>query len=379
MNVKFIGSIKNICKESWEAVVGKSYPFMRYEFLSALEDSGAVSAATGWIPHHALVYERDNLIAAMPAYIKNNSYGEFVFDFQWASAYQQNGLNYYPKLVSAIPFSPVTGPRIGIQSGYDEAVVIQALTEACIEQVKENGFSSWHILFPSSSTSKQFENNGLITRRAVHFQWINKNYGSFGDFLVGFNSRHRKNLQKERKRIQEQGITLHHIEGASLTDKHWKDFYHFYQLTYAKHSGHGGYLSYDFFYVLGREIPEQLMMVVAIKNDEIIAAALNLKDSKSLYGRYWGTYQDYDFLHFETCYYQGIEYCIKEGLKFFEPGVQGEHKIQRGFNPVFTYSNHWIADGRFGDAIKLFLQEEDRRIINYKTGAEKLLPFKQVR
>lgn len=377
MDVKFISSIKNISKASWEAVCGKSYPFMRYEFLSALEESGAVSATTGWIAHHALVYQQDDLIAVMPAYIKYNSYGEFVFDFQWASAYQQHGMSYYPKLVSAIPFSPVTGPRIGIRSDHDEAIVIDVLISACIQQTKEKQLSSWHILFPEQAVSQLLEHAGLLTRRAVHFQWLNKNYSSFEDFLATFNSRHRKNLRKERERVQIQGITLQHIEGVLITEEHWKNFYHFYQLTYAKHSGHGGYLCPEFFYALAHEIPEHLMMVVAIKNEKIIAAALNLKDSKTLYGRYWGCYQEYDFLHFEVCYYQGIEYCIEQGLQRFDPGVQGEHKIQRGFHPVFTYSNHCIVDSRFGNAIKLFLQREDEHIATYQSAAEKFLPFKQ--
>jgi len=377
MDVKFIGPIKNIRKESWEAVVGKSYPFMRYEFLSALEASGAVSSSTGWTPHHALVYEHQNLIAVMPAYIKNNSYGEFVFDFQWASAYQQHGLNYYPKLVSAIPFSPVTGPRIATKSGYDKDLVMHILTAACIEQFKEKNLSSWHILFPEQKVSEILIDLGFLTRRAVHFQWINNNYGSFEGFLMELNSRHRKNIRKERWRVNAQGVTFQRLEGDAITKEHWQCFYQFYQMTYAKHSGHGGYLNPEFFYTLGQDIPEQLMMVVAIKNERVIAAALNLKDSNNLYGRYWGSYLEYDFLHFETCYYQGIEYCIERGLQRFDPGVQGEHKIQRGFNPVFTYSNHWIADSRFRNAIKLFLQEEDKRIVNYKAAAEKLLPFKQ--
>lgn len=377
MDVKFVGSINDIGKESWEAVSGKSYPFMRYEFLSALESSGAVSAATGWTPHHSLVYEQDKLIAVMPTYLKHNSYGEFVFDFQWASAYQQHGMSYYPKLISAIPFSPVTGPRICINSERDEAIVIDVLISACIQQTKAKQLSSWHVLFPEQAVSQQLENAGLLTRRAVHFQWLNKHYASLEHFLMDLNSRHRKNIRKERERVNAQGITLQRLEGNSITEEHWQCFYQFYRMTYAKRSGHDGYLNPEFFYALGREMPENLMMVVALKNGKIIAAALNLKDSKTLYGRYWGCYEEYNFLHFETCYYQGIEYCIEHDLQRFDPGVQGEHKIQRGFHPVFTYSNHWILDSRFNEAIKLFLQREDEHIATYQSAAEKFLPFKQ--
>jgi len=377
MNVRFIDSIHHISKQDWESVAGKTHPFIRYEFLSAMEKCGDVSVATGWTPHHALVYEKDRLIAVMPAYVKHHSYGEFVFDFQWANAYQQHGLDYYPKLISAIPFSPVTGPRICITSGYDESIVISALISACIQIIKNKPLSSWHVLFPEQSTSQLLEKEGLLARRAVHFQWFNKNYNSFEDFLMAFNSRHRKNIRKERQRLATQKVTFQRLDGNAIADEHWQHFYQFYQLTYVKHSGHGGYLSPEFFYTLGREIPEQLMMVVAIKNGGIIAAALNLKDSTTLYGRYWGCLEEYDFLHFEACYYQGIEYCIEQGLQRFDPGVQGEHKIQRGFHPVLTYSNHWISDKRFREAITQFLKKEDEHVRHYKAAAEKLLPFKQ--
>lgn len=271
----------------------------------------------------------------------------------------------------------MTGPRIAIQSGYDEKVVLNTLSAACKQCAKEKQLSSWHILFPDQAVSTQLADNGMATRRAVHFQWINNHYASFDGFLDDCSSRHRKNIRKERERICAQGITLQRIEGIFITDEHWQRFYYFYQRTYAKYNGHGGYLSPEFFYALGREIPENLMMVVAKKNGQIIAAALNLKASKTLYGRYWGCDEEQDFLHFEVCYYQGIDYCIEQGLERFDPGVQGEHKIQRGFQPVFTYSNHWIVDSRFSNAIRQFIQAEDEHILLYKTEAEKLLPFKQ--
>jgi predicted N-acyltransferase len=378
MNVRFIDSIHHISKQDWESVAGKTHPFIRYEFLSALETRGDVSTDTGWKPHHALVYENDLLIAVMPTYLKQHSYGEFVFDFQWASAYQQHGLNYYPKLLSAIPFSPVTGPRIGIGGGHSEDVILDALLDAYLQHVKDKRLSSWHILFLDQAISEKLSDKGIPMRRAVHFQWLNKNYTSFEGFLSDCNSRHRKNIRKERNQIQSAGITLERIEGSAITKEHWQRFYHFYQRTYEKYSGRGGYLSPEFFYRIGSDIPEHLMMVSALKNGKLIAAALNLKDSTTLYGRYWGCDESYDFLHFETCYYQGIDYCIEKGLQRFDPGVQGEHKIQRGFRPVFTYSNHWINDSKFRDAINLFLQREDKHILHYKVEAENLLPFKQV-
>jgi len=381
--VKFISSISKIAKTDWQTLCGTDFPFTRYEFLASLENSGAAVSSTGWRAHHTLVYDDNRLIAVMPGYLKDHSYGEFVFDFQWAEAYQRSGLPYYPKLISAIPFSPVTGPRLCVRDGCDVKNIAAVVLETIKQITQEKNLSSWHVLFPEKLEADIFTELGLLTRMAVHFQWFNKNsfdannsYASFNDFLETFSSRKRKNLRKEREKVAEQGITLQRVEGKNITTEMWERFYHFYQLTYAKRSGHGGYLSKDFFSALGNTMPENLMMVVAYKDNNIIAAALNLKDKTTLYGRYWGCYEEYDFLHFETCYYQGIEYCIDNNLQRFDPGVQGEHKIQRGFTPVYTYSNHWIADARFRDAIADFLMREQKHIALYKEQAESLLPFK---
>jgi len=374
---KFLSSIQAIANTEWNTVCGTDYPFIRHEFLSALEQSSAVNAATGWTPNHLVVYDKNVLIAVMPGYLKAHSYGEFVFDFQWAEAYQRYGLPYYPKYISAIPFSPVTGPRLCVRAGYDAAAISKIIAEHIKQYVEENKLSSWHLLFPEHSVAEQFSAQGFPIRKAVHFQWLNKNYRQFNDFINRFSSRKRKNLRKERKKVIDQGITLRRIEGRDISDEQWDRFYHFYQMTYLKRSGHGGYLDKIFFQLLGKNIPEHLLMVLAYKDTEIIAGALNLKDSTTLYGRYWGCYQEYDFLHFETCYYQGIEYCIEKKLQRFDPGVQGEHKIQRGFEPAYTYSNHWIADEKFREAIAQFLLREEKHIALYKKQAEQLLPFKE--
>ena len=376
-NVRLLPSINEILGAEWNVVCGTDYPFIRHEFLSALEQSGAVSIETGWTPNHLVIYDKNILIAAMPGYLKVHSYGEFVFDFQWAEAYQRNGLDYYPKYISAIPFSPVTGPRLCVRTGYDATAISNTIAEYIKRFVVEKKLSSWHLLFPEHSVAAQFATLGFPIRKAVHFQWFNKNYQGFDNFIDSFSSRKRKNLRKERHKVIDQGITLHRIEGRDISEEQWERFYHFYQMTYLKRSGHGGYLDKSFFQLLGENIPGHLLMVVAKKDGEIIAGALNLKDSTTLYGRYWGCYQEYDFLHFETCYYQGIEYCIEKKLQRFDPGVQGEHKIQRGFEPVYTYSNHWIADEKFREAIAQFLLREEKHIAIYKSQAKQLLPLKE--
>ena len=376
LEAKFVSSIADIANTEWNRVCEMEFPFIHHEFLSALEQSGAASPVNGWTPHHLVIYDGSQLIAVMPGYLKDHSYGEFVFDFQWAEAYQRSGLHYYPKYISAIPFSPVSGPRLCIKPGYAAAEVATTALQAIKNFVSDRKLSSWHLLFPEQAQSDLFAAPDLLARRAVHFQWFNQNYRSFDNFLDDLNSRKRKNLRKERQKVAEQGILLQRIEGRDITEELWERFYYFYQMTYLKRSGHSGYLDKTFFRLLGGNLPDNLLMVVARKNSEIIAGALNLKDSSTLYGRYWGCDQEYDFLHFETCYYQGIEYCIEKKLQRFDPGAQGEHKIQRGFRPVYTYSSHWIADTRFRAAITQFLQHEEKSTENYKADAERYLPFR---
>ena len=375
-----ITSLSQINKADWNAVAGCDYPFTRYEFLHALELSGAVGGVgdedSGWQPQHLLVYKNGQLIAIMPCYLKQHSYGEYVFDHTWANAYQQHGLTYYPKLVSAIPFTPVSGPRICIAEGHDHELVINAINEYIIAYCERRKIPSWHLLFPSKSVSKTLT-PPLMQRTAVHFQWFNEGFSCFDDFLATFNSRKRKNLKKERQQVCDQAISLEVFTGDDIPKEIWDRFYYFYQMTYAKRSGHGGYLSQSFFQQLAETMPESIVLVLAKKEDQYIAGALNFRDSEALYGRYWGCVEEFKHLHFETCYYQGIEYCIREGLKRFDPGVQGEHKIQRGFRPVYTYSNHWVAHPEFQRAIADFLQRENTSVNDYHANASEYLPFKQ--
>ncbi|MFT6029540.1 MAG: putative N-acyltransferase [Oleiphilaceae bacterium] len=370
-------SISSIPEADWESLNTNDFPFIRHAFLSALESSRAVSEKTGWQAHHLIVKDKDKVIAVVPSYLKLHSYGEYVFDFQWAEAYQRTGIEYYPKLISAIPFSPVTGPRLLLHSDYNESEILDFISNELRTVLSESNYSSWHSLFLTKQQSDLFASKLLSQRRAVHFKWINKPYTSFEDFLDTCSSRHRKNMRKERRRVTEQGIQLRQIEGLDVTEKEWQHFYQFYQATYLKRSGHGGYLSADFFILLKQTMANQLMLVTATKDQEMIGAALYLKDDTSLYGRYWGSYSEDEFLHFEACYYQGIEYCIKHGLKYFDPGVQGEHKLQRGFEPYFTYSNHWIVHPEFRLAINQFLKDEPPYIEEYFSYTQTRLPYKK--
>ena len=374
---RFLSSLTQIPARDWNALTGTDYPFIRHEFLLALEQSGASCAKTGWQPCHLTLYQGDELVALLPLYLKSHSWGEYVFDWAWANAWRQHGLNYYPKLLTAIPFTPATGPRLCIAPDRERTAVLDALLLAIQQFAGKQGISSWHLLFPEREDSAYLARQGLSMRSANQFHWFNRGYGCFDDFLAGFNSRKRKSLRRERRRVTEQGIALELREGTAITASDWDCFYRFYQRTYAKRSGHGGYLNREFFQLIGRSLPQHCLLVTALQQGEAVAGALYFKSADTLYGRYWGCSRELDCLHFEACYYQGIEYCIANGLQHFDPGAQGEHKIQRGFEPVQTRSNHWIADSRFAAAIADFVQQEGEHIDQYMQEAARYLPYRQ--
>lgn len=382
LDLKFLDSISTIGVEDWNRLAGIENPFTRYEFLWALEKTGCTTYETGWAPHHAAVYaapenqKTSELVAIMPLYQKTNSYGEYVFDWSWASAYQNYGLNYYPKFVSAVPFTPSHGTRLFTADSANRSDIVKLIFDGLKRKVKSIEASSLHILFPTAEENQLFEKIGITARTACQFHWFNRGYSSFDDFLATLNSRKRKNIRRERQKIAERGTRFETIAGSSITAEHWNIFYEFYQSTYMMR-GMRGYLSLNFFTELGQEMPGQLFMIVALDGNKMIAAALFFRNSEKLFGRYWGSSQDYQFLHFETCYYQGQEYCIQHKLKSFDSGAQGEHKIQRGFEPIITYSNHWIANEGFAQAINNFLDEERPHIERYQREASSLLPFKK--
>ena len=379
MKARFIDSIHHIDRDEWNAITGTDHPFTRHEFFAAMEDSGATNRRSGWQPNHLVVRDNDQLAAVMPLYLKYHSYGEYVFDWSWADAFQRNGLDYYPKLLSAIPFTPSTGPRLCIDADCDNKVVTRFALNSLIEHVEKQQLSSIHILFPQEPLRQSCELQNLSSRLGTQFHWFNRGYQTFDDFLATFSSRKRKNLKKERRRLHDSDLRIEVLEGPQIAPELWQRFYYFYQLTYAKRSGHGGYLEQAFFEQVAKTMPENIVLVLAyIEGEpEPIAGALNFRDSETLYGRYWGCIAEYDFLHFEACYYQGIEYCIEKGLKKFDAGAQGEHKIQRGFEPVETWSNHWIYRPEFNAAIGDFLKRDEEHTRAYIKQAGEMLPFQK--
>ena len=380
LELQFVDSIAEIGAEVWNGLSGTENPFGRYEFLWALETTGCTTKATGWQPHHVIVHANEQgrtyPAAVMPLYLKTNSYGEYVFDWSWANAYQSHGYDYYPKFVTAIPFTPSVGSRLFIKPEFTLQEITRLITARIQEKAAFIQASSWHVLFPLKEQFEALAQHGLMCRKGCQFRWHNKNYTDFNHFLESLNSRKRKNIRKERSRVKEAGVTFTRVEGAEIDADLWRRFYTYYQSTYMMR-GMQGYLTLDFFKHVAIHMPEQLFMNVARVDGQDIAAALFFKNQTTLYGRYWGSKQDYQFLHFETCYYQGQDYAIEHGLTSFDSGAQGEHKIQRGFEPVLTYSNHWIAEPAFAQAIARFLEEEDQHIDQYQRAAGELLPFKQ--
>lgn len=385
MQFEFVDSIDTIDKDRWNALCQQDYPFLRYEFIAALEHSGCTNHRSGWQPHHLLIRNklpgstgRDDLIGIMPLYMKTHSYGEYVFDWAWADAYHRHGVPYYPKLVTAIPFTPATGPRLLLDPSILPETIVADLVEAIQQEVAGLQASSWHCLFPSEELSALLQRQRITRRTGYQYHWLNQGYGDFQEFLSTFTSRKRKNVNRERRVVREQGIKIQWKQGTEINEEDWQRFYQFYHLTYFKRSGRQGYLNQDFFLRLGQSMPDQLAMVNAVEEASgiVVAAALFFHDSHTLYGRYWGCSEEVEFLHFEACYYQGIEFAIQHRLQRFDPGAQGEHKIQRGFTPLATYSNHWIAQSDFRRAIVTYLAEENAHNLRYLEHAKEYLPFK---
>ena len=385
-HLHFLTSIDEVDAEQWDALAGPAYPFMKHAFFQALEHSRSTTALTGWQPFHVVIKksaaensddidDNQNMVAIMPLFLKDNSSGEYVFDWSWADAYQRHGMDYYPKFVTAIPFTPCPGPRICVASDQDASEIYRLLYEAIPQQAKKLGVSSWHVLFPEKAECEALAALGVQSRVGCQYQWFNRKYNNFDDFLGHFSSRKRKNIRKERQKIRDAGIEFEFIEGAQIEPAHWDKFYLFYQSTYLVR-GRPPYLTDEFFRLVAKSMPGNLLLVLAKKDGEYIAGALSFIGSDCLYGRYWGCIEEYQFLHFETCYYQGIEYCIDKGLQRFDSGAQGEHKIQRGFEPELTWSNHWIAHPEFDQAISRFLEDEEKYIRRYQKEAAQYLPFK---
>jgi predicted N-acyltransferase len=360
MKIVFTDNIASVKAEHWDNLAGDSSPFIQHDFLLALERNDCLQN-WGWYPQHCLLYDNKTLIGACPAYIKDNSYGEFVFDWAWADAYQKSGLDYYPKLVTSIPFTPSQGPRLLASKNHTNAkgelldtdTIKKGLINALIAFAENNNLSSAHFLFCENNDIKILSEAGLMLRFDYQFHWKNNHYQNFDDFLSHLNSKRRKNIKRERKKVSSENIQIKIYHGNELSDEQWESLYAYYRLTFMKKSGAAS-LTLDFF----KAVSHKLRAIFAYHENKTVAAAICFEGKDKFYGRHWGCNKNYDSLHFEVCYYTGIDYCINRQLQIFEPGAQGEHKIWRGFLPTKTQSAHWIAHTDFKHAIQDFLQRE---------------------
>ncbi len=369
-NLNFVDNFDSIDEAQFSKLIRKNdAPFIQHSFLKALENSGCVGRDLGWTPKH-LVKSNENLLSGfMPMYIKNNSHGEFVFDHSWSYALNRAGRNYYPKLLTAIPFTPCETRKIITESDANEYV------EKIIEFMEEKNIESWHILYPDADLKELFLENKLIERFGYKFIWKNKEYETFNDYLNIFKSRQRKNIKNERKKISDLNISFQIKESDSLTLEDWEEFFKFYRNTYEERLQRP-YLNIDFFKEI-HKFKKALKPVIffAVHNDKKIAGSLCFIGNDTLYGRHWGSSFNIDSLHFETCFYQGIEFCINKKIKYFDPGVQGEHKIRRGFEPKRTSSFHYIKENDFRNAIIEFCEKEEVEINRYLKACERYTPF----
>jgi len=354
------------------AATGAGNPFLSHAFLSALEDSGCASPETGWQPQYLTGWRGADLVAALPLYAKTHSWGEFVFDWAWAEAYQRHGLNYYPKLVSAVPFTPVAGARLLAAT----PELRGELLAAALELARESGASGLHCLFPTEGEAWEWQAQGLLLRRGVQFHWHNPGHADFAAYLATLRHDKRKKIQQERRQVREAGIEFEWLRGDRITAAHWEHFQRCYAQTHQQHHSPQA-LTLEFFLRIGATMPENLLLIVAHRDGRPIAAALNFHDERALYGRSWGTLEYHPGLHFETCYYQAIEFCIAQRLASFEGGAQGEHKLARGFLPVTTWSAHWLAHPRFAGAVEDYLRREAGGIDGYLDELNERNPFKR--
>lgn len=379
LRVDNIGNLANVCAARWNAVAGNHYPFLRHEFLVALEETGCVSLETGWQPDHLVVYRDERLVAVLPRYAKFHSQGEYVFDWAWADAWERAGGEYYPKSLSAIPFTPAAGPRLAVAPDQARRDVVAALAPYLLG----TGMVSWHLLFAQSEEVADWQASfgaPLMERHAVQFAWQDEGFGDFEGFLSRMSSRKRKEIRRERRKIREEGFTFARLSGEAIDDAALEHFYRCYCMTYLER-GQRPYLTLEFFTRLRDTQGESMLLVQASHAGRPVAAALCLEGRDDagrgrLYGRYWGSEVHADFLHFETCYYQGIEHCLATGLDYFDPGTQGEHKLTRGFSPMLSRSLHYLDHPGFRDAVADFCREERAHVQAYLTQCRERLPFK---
>jgi len=367
-SVRIVPSLAGVDPGEWNALAGPQ-PFVRHEFLSALVDTGCAAARTGWAPQFLLLRRAGELVGALPLFTKTHSYGEYVFDWAWADAHARHGIEYYPKLVCAVPFTPVRGARLLAASEKDKASLLRTALDLARD------FSSLHVLFARDEDAALLASAGLMLRRTVQFHWSNAGYADFDDFLGRMSHARRKNIKQERRRVREAGVACRWLDGRAIERRHWEFFHRCYRGTYAAHHS-SPYLSLDFFLRLGRTMPDNVALVLAERAGRPIASAFFVVDESAIYGRYWGAVEHVPLLHFECCYYQAIEQAIARKIDAFEGGAQGEHKLFRGLMPVEALSAHWLAHPRFARAVELFLEREGAGVARYVNELVEHSPFK---
>ncbi|MEX1993567.1 MAG: GNAT family N-acetyltransferase [Steroidobacteraceae bacterium] len=373
MTLRIARSLAEVDAAQWNALSPDGSPFLSHQFLHALERSGCATRETGWEPLHLLLHDATGqLTGAMPLYLKSHSWGEFVLDFAWAEAHHRAGLRYYPRLVSAVPFTPATGPRLLTRHAATRAALITGARDL----MRERGVSSLHVLFPGRPDREPLTAAGLMPRIDIQYHWHNEGYASFEDFLGGLTAEKRKKLRRERRRVVEAGIHCRTLRGRELDQPTLDAIYRLHTETFARY-GNAPYLNREFFGLLAQDLPDAMVVELALRDDEPVACAVMLQGGNTLYGRYWGANTDVHSLHFELCFYRGIEYCIREGLQRFEPGTQGEHKLLRGFVPSPVWSMHDIADPRFAAAIGSWLARERGARRLWLREAVRHLPFRR--
>lgn len=366
MRLKRLERLSEIPAAEWNALVSGQNPFLSHEFLCALERHDCVGESVGWQPWHVVCRDdREQLLGAAPLYLKTHSYGEFVFDWSWAEAYRRQRLPYYPKLVSAIPYTPVASPRLLLTPHQPRPRdTAQTMIEFTLEECRRHGLSSMHWLFPTPVDLEPLVAQGFLPRLGCQFHWRNRGYRDFQDFLDTLTAKRRKNINRERRRVREAGLELRILPGRELSEAQWRTVHAFYRSTFHRLGGLPT-LTLPFFQDVAATLGDRLVVVLAFAQGREVASAISFRSVDTLYGRHWGCRADYDSLHFEACYYQGLEYCIQHGLQRFEPGAQGEHKVYRGFLPTLTYSAHWIAHAGFRRAIADFLEQETPALRDY--------------
>ncbi len=383
LKAEIVGRIAEVDAGAWDSLDPTHHPFLKHAFLDALETTGCVGGDSGWIPTHLVVRDADSgrLVAAVPQYLKTHSWGEFVFDWSWAQSYQRAGLEYYPKQLSAIPFTPVSGPRLLVAAGVDgdspDATGIRAmLADVLLESARQTGASGAHVNFTLDDDQAALEGAGFLRRHDCRFLWHNRGYRTFEDFLATFRADKRKKTRRERRKVAESGITFRSLAGEAIDARLWHAIFGFSERTFLRH-GNGHYLNVEFLRQVSAALPGTVVVKLAERAGTPVAAAIFFEGGGWLYGRYWGAATQEDSLHFEACYYQGIEHCIERGIGFFDPGTQGEHKLARGFEPTRTTSAHWLEHAGFRAAVARYLDRERTAIDSYIASAREHLPFQR--